>query len=212
MLPNELLKSLPAPKKGDVLFKAGQRVNARVGGQFPEYIYMEGYRRAAQLLAKHVCTEQRDQHFLVYPIVYLYRHHIELILKQLTVVGAWLIDADLSSKQIADLERHQLNQLWANFKPILKRVCKAYNQKLSPEDLEGVDSYIRQLSAVDLDGQAFRYSRTKKGETSTPNTLSSMSIGVFAEHMEQLAAFLAKLDNWLSALENAKMDLHASYE
>jgi hypothetical protein len=39
-----------------------------------------------------------------------------------------------------------------------------------------------------------------------------MSIAVFAEHMEHLAAFLAKLDNWLSALENGKMDLYDSCE
>jgi hypothetical protein len=53
-------------------------MHQRTGNDYP---YREGYRRGAGQLAKYVCDEGRDQDFLVFPIVYLYRHHVELALK-----------------------------------------------------------------------------------------------------------------------------------
>jgi hypothetical protein len=47
-----------------------------------EYAYREGYRKGAQILVRAVEETQSDQDFLVYPIVFLYRHHIELALKR----------------------------------------------------------------------------------------------------------------------------------
>lgn len=45
--------------------------------------YLEGYRCGARLLVEHVTEHARDQDFLVYPIIFLYRHHVELALKNI---------------------------------------------------------------------------------------------------------------------------------
>ncbi|GJH64862.1 hypothetical protein [Escherichia coli] len=37
--------------------------------------YTEGYRRAADILINHIDESGRDQDFLVYPVLFLYRHH-----------------------------------------------------------------------------------------------------------------------------------------
>ena len=39
-----------------------------------------GYRLAGGLLVEHVAKDRGDADFVVYPIVYLYRHHLELAL------------------------------------------------------------------------------------------------------------------------------------
>ncbi len=52
--------------------------------------YRHGYWRAPKLLADHVSSSGRDQDLLVYPIVHSYRHHVELTLKHLIVLGSYL--------------------------------------------------------------------------------------------------------------------------
>ena len=75
----------PPPRKSDVLFGSGTdwQANACVNGIDDLAAYQNGYRRAALHLAEYVCDAGRGQDFLVYPIVYLYRHHIELTLKSI---------------------------------------------------------------------------------------------------------------------------------
>jgi hypothetical protein len=85
---------LPPPRKSDVLFGSGTdwQTNACVNGIGDSVAYQDGYRRAALQLAEYVCDAGRGQDFLVYPIVYLYRHHIELALNLLSTLPAlWSI-------------------------------------------------------------------------------------------------------------------------
>ena len=150
------------------------------GGK-PDTLYSEGYLIAARSLAEKVCATHTDQDLLVYPIVYLYRHHVELVLKRLTVIGAFLIGHELTGKQVKDLDKLQLHQLWPNFKPILQEVCEQCSGGPIPqEDIEGIDSYIKQLSEIDPTPQAFRYAVTKKGDPSLPSDLKIINIATFA--------------------------------
>src|SRR5712671_6183891 len=84
--------------KGDALFRSvtaseadedDWETNAWVRGA-TDYAYAEGYRRAARILADHVIQNRWDIDFLVYPIVFLYRHNIELQFKRLIPDGAFL--------------------------------------------------------------------------------------------------------------------------
>jgi hypothetical protein len=56
------------------------------------------------------------------------------------------------------LERHQLGQLWTDFKAFANKpeVTARCAIEIGADDLAGVDDYIRQLSEVDPDSQAFR--------------------------------------------------------
>ena len=54
--------------------------------------YAAGYRRAAELLIEHIDTKGRDQDVLVYPVVFLYRHHVELALKRIISICLLQID------------------------------------------------------------------------------------------------------------------------
>ena len=77
--------------------------------------YTEGYRRGARLLVEYVAENARDQDFLVYPILFLYRHHIELALKNLVMQAPYLIDRDLTDVEKSRLGKHRLDWLWCHF-------------------------------------------------------------------------------------------------
>ena len=50
--------------------------------------------------------------FLIYPIVYLYRHHIELALKSLISLSGSLLDRLLGETDQKTIGRHDLADLW----------------------------------------------------------------------------------------------------
>ena len=154
----------PPPRKSDVLFGSGAdwQANACVNGIDDSTAYQDGYRRAALHLAEHVCDAGRGQDFLVYPIVYLYRHHIELTLRSIISVACFLVDHTLTERDLNTLGRHDLAKLWKLARPLLNPICAlGGSPSLPPDDLDGIDFYIMQLHRHDPDGQRFRYATTK---------------------------------------------------
>ena len=110
----------PPPRKGEILFREDRDLwpaNAIVG-QAPwrgdyDPPCADGYRMAARRLAEDVCADERrgsNGHYLVYPIVFLYRHYVELVLKQLLVMIADLAEEALDHKCSKDLEHHRLSR------------------------------------------------------------------------------------------------------
>jgi hypothetical protein len=87
--------------------------NACVGSTVADWIYFTGFWRAAQRLAEHVCDTGNDQDFLIYPVVYLYRHHIELILKSIFESASSLLDRALTEDDRKTLGRHGLLRIVA---------------------------------------------------------------------------------------------------
>ena len=188
-------------------------VGANASLHFPgsEFLYAKGYRTAAKLLARQVIETGIDKNVLVFPILNLYRHHIELILKHLTVVGAYLVDKELSRGETGQLSRHRLDLLWNNFRPILEGVCKKVGWKPpTKEDIEGIHSYIQQMTDADPEGQGSRYAVSKKGKPSMPK-LTDVNIRVFADGMERLGDFLEGLDAGFAAMEDIKNEMHAEH-
>ncbi len=204
------LQSVVCPHKHDTIFRADFQdvfANACLNyGDSTEVSYAEGYRKAAQLLTKQVLETYSDQDLLIFPIVYLYRHHLELEIKRLTRIGCFIADWRLTATQIRDLEKHTLDRLWNNFKPIMKAVNQLTGREMPDEDIKGVDSYIRQLATADPESQSFRYPYSKKGDRSLPQ-LMHINIRVFAEAMEWIADFLEALDAGFVHLADAKSEM-----
>jgi hypothetical protein len=209
----------PPPRKSDVLFGSGTdwQANACVNGIDDLAAYQNGYRRAALHLAEYVCDAGRGQDFLVYPIVYLYRHHIELTLKSIISVACFVVDYTLTEKDLDTLGRHDLAKLWNLARPLLNPTCElGGSPALPPDDLEGIDSYILQLHKLDPDGQRFHYATTKsKGRKakrlpSLHPDLKHINIRNFAIALEKLADYLDALDMWFGDLVDAKIEFQAT--
>lgn len=213
-----VVSTSPPPRKTDVLFGSGTdlEANACISGIDNVMAYQNGYRRAALHLAEYVCDARRGQDFLVYPIVYLYRHHIELTLKSIIRTACFLIDYTLTEKDLDALGRHDLAKLWNLARPLLNPACELGGSPALPhDDLEGIDSYIFQLHKHDPDGQRFRYAVTKskglKGKRvhSLPDDLRHINIRNFATALEKLADYLDALDMWFGDLIDAKLEYQA---
>jgi len=185
--------------KGDIIFRsvnAGQgeeddwETNASVRGA-NEYSYAEGYRRAGRVLADHVIQSRWDTDFLVYPIIFLYRHYVELQLKRLIPDAAFL-----SGHSLRDTDRkalsgsHSLNEVWKILEPILQELATG-GFGITQEEIEATDSYTQQIHSVDEGSFSFRYLNTKSGAPSIDkDKLPHLNIGVFAEAMEKLTGYL----------------------
>jgi hypothetical protein len=201
------------PRKGDSLFRddlPDRQNNAclSVNWSDNEFLYTEGYRRAAQLLVEHTVEHQGNKHFLVYPVVFLYRHHIELALKKLILHAPYIIGHQLTDTEMQHLGKHRLDLLWQDLKPMLAAVCKAAGWgTLSSADEEGINSYISQLTALDPESYSFRYTHSKSGAPSLPSE-KRINIRHFAEMMERLADYLDRLDTAVGVLEEAKMEAY----
>ncbi|GAB0113715.1 hypothetical protein [Acidisoma sp. C75] len=203
----------PPPRRGDVVFGSGgaPATEAYVHSIDNAMAYQDGYRRAALALVEQVCSNGRGQDFLVYPIVYLYRHHVELVMKSIVKTTHALMDHSATAEEQAILGRHNLMDLWKTARPLVNPVCALGGCADLPEaDLEGIDWYISELHRYDCDGQRFRYATAKirnRGggvERSLPKDLVTIDLHQFATAMEKLADYLEGMDNWFGDLLEAK--------
>jgi hypothetical protein len=131
----------------------------------------------------------------VYPIVFLYRHHIELALKRVIKRAPYLIERPPTKVESDHLVGHRLDSLWQDFKPMAKAITEAAGwEELPLEDVEGIDDYIRQLCEVDPRSYSLRYAHSTKGDPSLPETLTHINLRHFGELMERLANYLYGLE------------------
>ncbi len=181
--------------------------------QAPGY-YASGFRLAGFRLADHVCANGSEQDTLIYPIVYLYRHHVELVLKDIIRTAAWLLDRELSNEAEKALNGHGLSTLWNIAKPMLQPVCEsADNPPFPVADIEGINSYIAQLDKHDPDGQRFRYATIRKAKPGSNHSLAPelkhVNIRQFAEAMEKLADHLEAVAGWFGDLSETKAEMES---
>ena len=168
----------------------------------PGDAYALGYRLAANVLAEHVRGQGREA-VLFYPAVFLYRHHVELILKNLIVAFSDpAVRRVTGSKEISEKDReylsksHSLQGLWDRLRPMVQ----ALGGLVSAETIKGLNYYVRLLNEIDPQSQSFRYA---SGLAKTKDTLgkaqkegAAVGLQTFAEAMERLAGCLGGLDDY----------------
>ena len=106
-----------------------------------------GYRDAAQALIDLIIERpQEANRTLLHPILFLYRHSVELRLKHM------IAEYGLGSPNLD----HKLKGLWNTFKVIAK-------QHAIKEELDKAGRLIDELHTVDENSQAFRYATDREG-------------------------------------------------
>jgi hypothetical protein len=117
--------------------------------------YSAGYLEAAQATLAHLKEHPRQRDFLVYPVVFLFRHYLELRLKEI-ILRAGLLQAE-DEKITRD---HGLLNLWNRARPRIERAFP--NDDRTP--LDRIEGVIKEIDALDSDSMRFRYPVTLKGE------------------------------------------------
>lgn len=140
--------------------------------------YACGYKEAAERVYESWVALSDDS--LVFPIVFLYRHYVELRLKELLQ----------SAERYLDLPRewqsnHKLGELWGCLTKLLPQIFPD-----EPEaDLQNAGRLVRELAEGDPLSFHFRYPETKDGRQHLEN-LERLDIVSFTDAMRRLSGFL----------------------
>lgn len=138
---------------GDIRFNAVLDYWSSVGA-----FHAAGYRQASEILLQRFLDDPDgtagDRDSLVLPILFLFRHYLELRFKDILVYGQLL-----SGQQAQWLLGHPLDDLWAETQKIVKATYGAD----VPQEFAKVEECVTDLTQLDADSQSFRYPRDKNG-------------------------------------------------
>lgn len=128
-------------------------------------LYSTGYKEAGDLLIENA---DNNTDFLVYPIVFLYRHCIELRLKQISIVGNKLLKTQVfTEKEMNDIlfRKHDLDKLWMCSKKIIGKLFPDESE----ENLSSIKKMIDCFSIMDRTSYKFRYPLDIDGKLNHPS-------------------------------------------
>ena len=146
------------------------------------YAYREGYRRAATMLFETAVAARRcSPDLLVFPLAFLWRHHLELALKELVGLARRLEDDD---RQMPS--HHRLVPLWSEVRRYMEAEFHG-----DTKELDNVEALIREFDRIDEGSFGFRYPTAKDWVSrSLPNAPSLVNLGAMHDAMEPVANFL----------------------
>ncbi|WP_444998444.1 hypothetical protein [Aliikangiella sp. IMCC44359] len=157
---------------------------------------------ATDLLVESVSTRKGSADSLIFPIVFLYRHYIELRLKSLLHDGYRLLDRAHKPKAV-----HQLSKLWPRVRNIL--------EELWPDDdstaLHSMDLLIKQFEEVDPRSTSFRYPKDFKGNNSVKLEQPKVNLRNLAEVMNSISIILEGSAGAISEYQGYKNDMESDH-
>ena len=119
-------------------------------------MYAEGYLEAAKLVSRAAVKKGSKLTIdaVLWPMVFLWRHYLELRLKELIVSAA-----DLSGGRTPRVMTHDLGMLWRTAKELLTKTVT-----ISAAELRVADAVFSEFASSDALSEAFRYPTDKKGQ------------------------------------------------
>ena len=185
------------------LFAAGNdHTNACLNSTpFVDYGYIEGYRLGADLLVDHVGSLNRNHDLLVFPVVFLLRHHLELQLKSIVRDGRRLFDIDAENAT-----GHSLRKLWRIARALMVKVDDSY-PSTEPEYAK-IQDLVEQFSEVDNQSTSFRYPRDLDGKPSLPG-LEHINLTQLRDTTNATTKILDSFSGWILQNIEWKNEMHA---
>jgi hypothetical protein len=160
--------------------------------------YAVAYRRAAEHLFARVAADRANWDTLFYPLGFLWRHYLELRLKDI------IVNAKLAVRAHPEFRfKHSLKDLWEDAMPLLLRT-----NPTGTSELAHVEPIVMELDARDPDrAEYFRYPSDTRGKvTAGPQpdvdlenfhaTMMSAAdvLDPMARHLNAMGAFIDYLE------------------
>ena len=193
-LDGELEMDIPWPKPDDELFKTGQFENEG-SPNLAAYVFSkrmipiaDGYKDAGDALVKWLEDSDLRNDFLVYPIVFCYRQHVELQLKYIIQI----INA-INQNPEQYRRTHSLLELWNTLRSQLGPEIVGDEQ----ETFDVVGRHIKQFNEIDPESITFRY------PASIP--FNQVDLGNLKSVMASVSKFLGSLADYIEATMDAKL-------
>ena len=182
------------PGAGDRLFVApcrGSNEGALAPHAWTRLILMaEGYREAADRLVDEAAANSVLQSTVVYPVIFLYRHFMELELKYVLATYGRHFD------QEEDWKSHNLTDLWTKIRPIIEMAGEGTDDDGAND---AVESCIKEMSEADPMSFSFRYP-VEKGGKAMVLTFRTVDLGNLRKTMRKVANYFSGLDGLLDHL------------
>jgi len=202
------------PKKGDHPFKImGKATNLTTCCSLAWFkqvnindsYFAEAYKNSADKiiyeLEKNEDNQHPDSYFM--PITFLYRHCLELKLKQLIFLCQQLNVLSNDDKIKKILNDHKLYPLWNIVKDGLVKVWPQGPN----EDLIAVEGVIAQFHQIDKNGQTLRYSEDKNSNKTVRNFPDSVDLTHMMIIVNSTYTFLDACEIGLDAEIDAKNEM-----
>jgi hypothetical protein len=184
------------PKPNDRLLK--QSASYRTGARFAEdslsreCFLWDGYMLAGATLVSEALRNETSAHYLIYPILFNYRHGLEMALK-------WTLNRYGRFSSVADYDRdHRLDKLWV--------ACKAVIQDVGGdggdcEAVAAVERIVLEFDRLDRGSFSFRYAQTKNGQ--------NIHLPEMLIDLENVRDVMAGVDNFFTGLDG-QLDANSS--
>jgi len=150
-----------------------------------------GYGEAAHALLDHVITGRGTIDTVVYPIVFNWRHHLELRLKIIIVIGATLFE----DREPRIPGHHDLYRLWRDARGYITRTWRDEDDAA----LREVDVHLAEMARVDGNSYVFQYTVDKQGFRALPVDLEHLGLVEFRDATMEVARLLERVAVGLGA-------------
>jgi hypothetical protein len=179
------------PRLGDRLFdgaKDERRTVACVNFAWDEWEgYATGYHLAGRYLVDRIAETDRDQDFLVYPIIFCYRHAAEVRMKRI-VLSARRLGLELELP-----DDHDLVRLWQRVESLIRELWPG--RPGTDDHLVAIGEQLTELASMDRGSFTFRYpvskpNRAGQRQPTIPQDVRNIGLATFAERMDAILDYL----------------------
>ena len=170
------------PRQGDKLFRWDKdyHFNACLNWFSPTLATVaRSYKEGADALAQSVSRGDATLDTVILPIIFLYRHYIELLLKEAVETAR-----AAQGEEIGYPKHHNLKNLWAEAKDLIRQ----HYGVDAPREIDFVDPCIEELHQHDPESFSFRYPTDKDGNINLRG-LSHINLRNLYETMDRIASF-----------------------
>jgi len=176
------------PKPGDQLIRPA--ANWQEGAELVQDTFSRttflwsGYMKAGAQLVESARELRVDKHTIIYPILFCYRHGLEMAMKwTLTVYG-----------RFADVEEydkdHRLDKLWRS----VRKLIIECGGGIDPDGaMNAVEVVVLEFHKLDRTSFSFRYAITKEG--------AAVELPNFAIDLENIRDVMEGVNNFFSGLD-----------
>lgn len=171
---------IPWPDESTHFFQEIVQSGWRYSTETQWHLYAEGYHQAAEKLYALWLENQRSPDHLIYPMMFLCRHYVELRLKELIQAAESLLELPTEWKL-----DHNLDFLVSLLQPHLKKIWPDG----SNEELQNACRLIKELSSIDKTSFLFRYP-VDTNRNDITKKVTSLDVDNFFDALRKLASFL----------------------
>jgi len=165
------------------------------------YGYIMGYKDAADILIEDATHSDSNMKLdtLIFPVLFLYRHSIELYLKRIYLE---LFEENLNEKKTFLKKRgHNLMAVWEKVRIIIER----YSMEEEKKDIPIAEEYIKQINQIDENSFNFRYPVTKELERIHSES-KIINLPNLKERMSEIYNFLDAVYNVIGERKNQEAE------